>query len=50
MTGSSPANHENKGVIPAQAGIQKNIKGMDSCFRRNDNNDPSYFIGNSNIE
>jgi len=50
MTGSSPANHENKSVIPAQAGIQNNIKGMDSCFRRNDNNDPSYFLGNSKIQ
>jgi len=48
MTGSSPANHENKSVIPAQAGIQNNIKGIDSCFRRNDNNDPSYFLSNTN--
>jgi hypothetical protein len=36
MTGSSPANHENKAVIPAQAEIHYNIKVIDSCFRRND--------------
>ncbi len=36
MTDSLPANHENKGVIPAQAGIQNNIREMDSCFRKND--------------
>ena len=31
-----PTNHENKSVIPAQAGIQNNSKVVDSCFRRND--------------
>jgi len=36
MTGSTPANNENKAVIPAQAGIQYNIEEIDSCFRRND--------------
>jgi hypothetical protein len=24
-------------VIPAKAGIQKGLNGLDSCFRRNDN-------------
>jgi hypothetical protein len=36
MTVSLPTNHENKAVIPAQAGIQYNIEEIDSCFRRND--------------
>lgn len=43
-----PRTHENKGVIPAQAGIQDNIKEMDSCFRTNDKNGPSYFQGELN--
>jgi hypothetical protein len=36
MANRPPTNNENKGVIPAQAGIQNNILEMDSCFRRND--------------
>ena len=43
MTGSSPTKDENKGVIPAQAGIQNNIEEMDSCFRRNDKKGDSLF-------
>jgi hypothetical protein len=42
MLDSSSTNHENKGVIPAQAGIQNNIEEVDSCFRRN--NKKWYFL------
>jgi len=34
-------------VIPAKAGIQKVLKGMDSCFRRND--DLPNFRSNSKL-
>jgi hypothetical protein len=32
MLDSSSTNHENKGVIPAQAGIQNNMEEVDSCW------------------
>jgi len=46
MANWPPANNENKGVIPAQAGFQNNIEELDSCFRRNDKNGTFYFLRN----
>ena len=46
MANWPPTNNENKGVIPAQPGIQNNIKDLDSCFRRNDKNGTFYFLSN----
>jgi hypothetical protein len=44
-----PTNNENKGVIPAQAGIQNNTEELDSCFRRNDTNGIIYFLCNTEL-
>ena len=48
MANWPPTSNENKGVIPAQAGIQNNIEELDSCFRRNDKNGTFYFLSNPN--
>jgi hypothetical protein len=50
MANWPPTNIENKGVIPAQAGIQDNIKEVDSCFRRNDKNGTFYFLRNPKFQ
>jgi len=46
MANWPPANNKNKGVIPAQAGIQNNIEELDSRLRRNDKNGTFYFLTN----
>ncbi len=50
MANWPPTNIENKGVIPAQAGIQDNIEEVDSCFRRNDKNGTFSFLRSPKLQ